>query len=1384
MEKFSRRKRYNSISLVTFLVIAITFGYYYFYYVQFRESQFNAKAFRTIENIGNNVSKKHANYYGNVRNALLHISKYEGGFKNVDLDLLKAYFKKFHVPQEIEAWEIKKGCKDYRLNKRIKKLITDVKSGDEILMVLDTVVKDTTVFCKFPTEALLANTLNRDFFKKFVVISQKTFNEGSDSTRYPLDIVMSDIPLVINKRANNKKLDTTLFSKGSLSNTRLIHINYENNEHKLYITPVNMGDGTTLFIGGIIEKEVFRRNTFGLGPVSFSAIIMFLILLVLLLPFLKLFLLSEDERLNTVDAVFSFISLVVGAAVVFILMINWQSRNIIAVDSNKKLLTGFTKTIDSLFIDEIRESLSILNDFDIQNKGIDDFLKSNPNRDSEYFIAIMDSSSYKNKQKKVVDIDSMIVIKNEHFVDTIVIRNFINTKKDIENGKIKGFLYDKNLSGTGLPKDFSINWMNKNGYQLIKWSERSITPRVNLRSRSYFNKIISKNYWQDSSISNYQFYMQAISSMTDGKNYMIFSKESEYKKIIDTSLFPKRFKEELLHNVTKKGDDLFVPKVVMLATNLSSLKKLPIPSNISYMLVDQKGEVLYHQTEEKTLQENLMGETGYNSKLNSALQTQGQTYFTSTYDGIKRDFYVQPISKLPIFLVTYMDVDHERIINVQIMSLAALLYLLFIIILVVQIGVFVLINFERKTRLKGRNLLFCWFWPDKRKQKVYNSLSVYLTLSMIIYFSFSLSSNIFVSLSYFSLLATFVIFVLKWHHENCDKKNKIRSFVYIILIVGFNILILVISFINGTHLCLLPGLISFFILSGLFFIKIKKQFIYGETFSKQLAIRSYGIFVLLLVLALGFMPVVGFYSKSYNLEKGLYMRSIQLDLAKNIAAVPMDNYKKRFDLARNINSGIVTVSNSSFEATETESICKVGPNKNIKLLTEPEIDFIGKLRFTHDEKMYNNVSLDFLKRDSVWNYKWLMQNEDLVLCDLRHKTYLKSKPERFSVFNTDIKGFLFLITGFLIFCAIFYWFILYWAEKIFLVGLPHEKEKNEFESLLKSFKFIYLISLPHSSGRRYLQKNVKKAHVISICECDNKDFLKKQLDQIRANLPENIVLYDSGSYTEQLLKAKTNLVIGLMNLINDKNTSVEKMILVSNTLPSLKKEKILSGNGNGNTVLNEYLDVLGNFKRVFYPYGFEPEVKEKQEVEHLFNECDIEDKASWDNWKKVFAPTIISDEVEEADIMNIQSVSQIQYSSIWNSLEEREQFVIFDLAEDGLVNYRNIGAINGLISKGILKYENLRLTLFNKSFRNFVLTNIDKKESLRIEFESKRSGNWSNLQLPIIMVIFTLFAFLFVTQQDIFNDIFAWMGTALISLPLLLRVVGSLSFGKTGIGKP
>ena len=1230
MEKISRSKRYNLISLVTFLVIVITFGYYYFFYVNSRENHFNEKAFRVIENISKNVEKKYKNYFTNVYNAINHMNEYDNKNYYTNEGELRKGFDNYDVPKEITIVRI---CSK-RLNTHLT--VEDFQSQlaeDEMGMIIK-LNSDTTLFCKYKTSHLFKNTLKKDFFKSFVVISVKRESEGVSDLSYHMKLLHSDIPLVFNYRKGQNVLDTALFGAKALSSTRLAHIDFEGNVHNLYISPVDIGNGTTLYIGGIVENDVFRETSFALSPFTFSIIIVVLLFLILLLPFLKLYLISENERLNTIDAVFSFVSIVVGSAFVFVIMLNWQSRNENSLIRQRGVLHNYANNIENELKAEIKESLKLLNDFDTLHKDTSICNEQKLiSEASDLFVFNYggnetDTLSYKvyghkgkgnsiNEFKYARSMNNKIpfikIKKNRKnnwnteisFAYSSILTSFNYSFIQNEKKHCPGFTYDiQDTSFIDTKKYPRINqdvktalfWTNKKGDQLVKWSTRSNTPRVNVGKRPYFKQVINGNLWTDTRLNDDPFFMYAILSWTDGNTYMMFSKKSH-----DTSKYtklPVEFKKEILGK--SKDTNMLKPKVVVLAKKLTSMKDLPIPSNISYMLVDENGEVMYHQDESKILQENLLNEIGFGKELKGALQTHNDTFFSADYDGKKRSFYMKPVGKLPIFLITSLNAEHERITDIQTLAMSNLLYLLLILLLAAQIGVFVLVNRKPKIKTAGRNLLFCWFWPDKRKHLIYKTLSVYLILAIIIYFSFAINRDIFISLSFFSLLATFVIFILKWHHDTCESNYVRRNFIYLFLVLAFNGVLFYNSFNNGWRVWNF-GYVVFGGLSLAFYARIKNKFTNAKYYEEKSVIQSYSVFVFLLVLSLGLFPLIGFYSKSYNLEKELNTRSMQVDLAEKLASVPKKKISGQLLLTQRLNKPVINVYTIITDKTDLE-------NKNCDsvgqacILSPPELKFVKNLRFTYDTNMYNSASIDFLQYDPNRYYNWGSEDENSILYDQHLNLKFKSGPERFHIFHSghSFNYLIFLVLGFIIYCFVFFYSIKYWATRIFLLGLPHKKKKDELELILKSFKFIYLISLPHSGVKRFLSTKFKKSYVIPIRECVNEVFVKEQLDEIKGKHFENIILYDSDSFTEQLIKTKTNLIIGLLKFMGIENHSLKKLILVSNTHPSYKVKRIKRKDDNDTTVLDQYLNVLGNFKRVFFPFGFLPQKTEKSaDAAHL-----------------------------------------------------------------------------------------------------------------------------------------------------------------------------------------
>ena len=116
--------------------------------------------------------------------------------------------------------------------------------------------------------------LRYDFFKSYLIF---------DGNR----IYHSDIPVATTELS----LDS-LRSKQAIMTSAIINVEFDNEMHQMYVVPVNLGNGVTIFLGGIIDNRFFRKQTHSLNPNAVSIILIFLSLFVLALPLLKLMLIS------------------------------------------------------------------------------------------------------------------------------------------------------------------------------------------------------------------------------------------------------------------------------------------------------------------------------------------------------------------------------------------------------------------------------------------------------------------------------------------------------------------------------------------------------------------------------------------------------------------------------------------------------------------------------------------------------------------------------------------------------------------------------------------------------------------------------------------------------------------------------------------------------------------------------------------------------------------------------------------------------------------------------------------------------------------------------------------------------------------------------------
>ena len=149
----------------------------------------------------------------------------------------------------------------------------------------------------------------------------------------------------------------------------------------------------------------------------------------------------------------------------------------------------------------------------------------------------------------------------------------------------------------------------------------------------------------------------------------------------------------------------------------------------------------------------------------------------------------------------------------------------------------------------------------------------------------------------------------------------------------------------------------------------------------------------------------------------------------------------------------------------------------------------------------------------------------------------------------------------------------------------------------------------------------------------------------------------------------------------------------------------------------------------------------------------------------------------EEIILKIQQLAHSYYLSIWNSFTRNEQYMLYDLAEDGFANYKNRDALSLLFNNGIIINHD-RPQIMNRSFKNFILSEVKPGNVVLNDEERAEGSSWKEFKMPFMLVIITVLFFVFYTQEDTFNQILAFVASFTAAIPIILRIFTILPSSK------
>lgn len=156
--------------------------------------------------------------------------------------------------------------------------------------------------------------------------------------------------------------------------------------------------------------------------------------------------------------------------------------------------------------------------------------------------------------------------------------------------------------------------------------------------------------------------------------------------------------------------------------------------------------------------------------------------------------------------------------------------------------------------------------------------------------------------------------------------------------------------------------------------------------------------------------------------------------------------------------------------------------------------------------------------------------------------------------------------------------------------------------------------------------------------------------------------------------------------------------------------------------------------------------------------CLLTDEIATDDWEGEMAS-----ERYEKIILSIQRFNKAYFISVWQKLNLREKKMVYYFASEGFINYTNRETMTALLQKGvlILNYQQDYITLFAKSFRNYVLLNTSTEELDAFKRDERRRGNTKLIQAAAISFVFISIAILSFYDPNILDTTSAYISAAI-----------------------
>lgn len=1013
-------------------------------------------------------------------------------------------------------------------------------------------------------------------------------------------------------------------------------------------------------------------------------------------------------------------------------------------------------------------------------------------------------------------VSNTIILRSDHMDDIFTALNKEDSLGHITSNEIESFFNDKQdildslirlNEPVGVPSKLNeyLTMDADNGrvmlfaFDNVSLSEDFLPEGVIVARKRHYFKVHHKQYGTTKSIADNGYYLGAHYSYASDQFEGVISKRERDTVYVIT--FPLNAIDRIISKAQAKG--------------------------IYYMLIDYKGDMLYHQGDIKRVI-SLRDELGTNSRLMVLLH--GNPKVTRTMDfkfrGTDYTGYIRPMSiykhgsKYLYYMLIYSDVNQPLILESAATGDAIVLISLCVI-LVVILALLMTAGTYRSQRLSFSKFSYDWFMPSVRNYNQLRVLNGFLLLqcTFLLFMSIIFYADIF--FIFFFILES-IAFIGLYRYLLLNKGKVLSHEFNYLFVVGAAIILaiswgLIIYYSVRTEHSLGKGFYKGFVFLAIFFrvIIYKVRFfkdVEKDKISVRMAVRQFNRSLMLWVAAIAFLPAILLYNASLNLEKRVW-DELAIKEAKN----------RKFD-EKHLESGIE--GSNTHNHNETNS-------KNEKIENGENV-----LKDSKRHAFYELIRLlpNYMKVDDkrVKSHQFRYVSLDILQSALSDQW--KPKPWM------QLVGF---ASGALLFLILMYYIVKGAINRIYFVTMVRVKSElrgKDLENYLErydtiDFQRLIVVGLPFSGRSSQIMPWISQQgdpimtfDLASELQLDAlEEYCKLEEYRMGDNVPniQKIMDVKYGKNHDENSQDQNSVCVILKNfnaLLLDLDRlasflkSLEflvshdsiKIIIYSNSTAN----EIIEMLRDNNSLLNRYprnhpVDIelyvdkieylmasfithifrlsgqkdlnVGKYmaRELKYNRNMQSAILYAQDMDKIVNECPSEHFTKLMN-KLPFIDTVtIENNAFEQYVIQMQSFNKGYYLAIWNALTIREKHVVYDLATNGFANYANKDKINRLIRKGLVKVsvKANRIRLMNSSFRNFVLTSISKQEVDSFKKIASKEGNWQSVRILLGAVVLGILVFIYFADPSVMSKTVGVLGSVLAAVGILAKTFMQVSSG-------